>query len=107
MELCTLSNELLIIHTCVIKLCLTVTVSSALTLHTLSQENLPLVEAGFRNLQKHIENVLLFGVPVVVAINGFITDSLAEQELVQRLSRASGSFDAIICSHWATGGEIV
>ncbi len=81
--------------------------SSTLTLHTPSQENLPLVEAGFQNLQKHIENVLLFGVPVVVAINGFVTDSPAEQELVQRLSRASGAFDAIICSHWATGGEIV
>ncbi len=49
----------------------------------------------------------MFGVPVVVAINGFVTDSPAEQKLVQRLSRAAGAFDAIICSHWATGGEIV
>ena len=40
-----------------------------------SQENLPLLEAGFANLQKHIENVRLFGVPVVVAINSFVTDS--------------------------------
>ena len=40
-----------------------------------SQENLQLLAAGFVNLQKHIENVRLFGVPVVVAINSFITDS--------------------------------
>lgn len=40
-----------------------------------SQENLPLVEAGIVNLQKHVENVKLFGVPVVVAINRFTTDS--------------------------------
>lgn len=51
--------------------------------HT-SQENLLLVEAGF---QKHIENVLTFGVPVVVAINRFVTNSPPEQELVQRFSR--------------------
>ncbi len=70
-----------------------------------SQENLPLVEAGFQNLQKHIENVLLFGVPVVVAVNGFVTDSPAEQECVVSLSKAAGAFDAIICSHWANGGD--
>ena len=40
-----------------------------------SQENLSLLEAGFTNLQKHIENVRLFGVPVVVAINRFVTDT--------------------------------
>ena len=40
-----------------------------------SQENLDLLAAGFVNLQKHIENVRLFGVPVVVAINSFITDT--------------------------------
>ena len=40
-----------------------------------SQENLQLLTAGVVNLQKHIENVRLFGVPVVVAINSFITDS--------------------------------
>ena len=40
-----------------------------------SQENLKLLAAGFVNLQKHIENVRLFGVPVVVALNSFTTDS--------------------------------
>lgn len=40
-----------------------------------SQENLDLLATGFANLQKHIENVRLFGVPVVVAVNSFVTDS--------------------------------
>ncbi len=76
--------------------------------HTLtpSQENLPLVEAGFQNLKKHIENVLLFGVPVVVAVNCFSSDSPAEQAMVVGLSRAAGAFDAVICSHWANGGML-
>ena len=71
---------------------------------TIMQENLPLVEAGFSNLQKHIDNVHLFGVPVVVAINSFVTDTRAELELVQKLSRDAGAADAIICSHWTHGG---
>lgn len=69
------------------------------------QENLPLVEGGFSNLQKHIENVHLFGVPVVVAINSFATDTQAELELVLRLCKNSGASDAVICSHWAHGGN--
>ena len=72
-----------------------------------SQENLALLEAGFANLHKHIENVRLFGVPVVVAINMFSSDSTAELELVQRLSRDTGAFDAILCNHWAKGGELM
>ena len=40
-----------------------------------SQENLELLAAGFVNLHKHIENVHLFGVPVIVAINRFVTDA--------------------------------
>ena len=69
------------------------------------QENIPLVEAGFANLKKHIENVSLFGVPVVVAINSFVTDTKKECELVQHLCRESGAFDAVICNHWSQGGE--
>ena len=61
--------------------------------------------AGFSNLQKHIENVLLFGVPVVIAINSFVTDTQAELEIVQKLSKDAGAADAIICSHWAHGGN--
>jgi methylenetetrahydrofolate dehydrogenase (NADP+)/methenyltetrahydrofolate cyclohydrolase/formyltetrahydrofolate synthetase len=65
------------------------------------------VEAGFVNLLKHIENVHLFGVPVVVAINSFATDSNKECELVQRLCKQAGAFDAVICDHWSQGGTSV
>lgn len=70
-----------------------------------SQENLPLLEKGFANLQKHIENACSFGVPVVVGINSFSSDTSNELELVQKLSREAGAFDALICSHWASGGK--
>lgn len=62
------------------------------------------MEAGFANLQKHIENVKLFGVPVVVAINSFSTDTKRECELVQQLSMQVGAFDAVISDHWSQGG---
>ena len=70
-----------------------------------AQENLTLLEAGFANLQKHIENVHMFGVPVVIAVNSFTTDTPAELDLVLRKSKEAGAFDAIIASHWANGGE--
>jgi len=70
-----------------------------------TEENLTLVEQGCSNLIKQIENANKFGVPVVVAVNGFATDTPAELELVQRLSRENGAFDAVICNHWAKGGE--
>ncbi|KAK8385229.1 hypothetical protein O3P69_012202 [Scylla paramamosain] len=69
-----------------------------------TNENLELVEAGFSNLKKQIENGLVFGVPVVVAINTFVTDTPAELSLIQRLAKGAGASDAIICSHWAKGG---
>jgi methylenetetrahydrofolate dehydrogenase (NADP+)/methenyltetrahydrofolate cyclohydrolase/formyltetrahydrofolate synthetase len=69
-----------------------------------TQENLELLEAGFCNLGKHIVNAGKFGVPVVVAINSFTTDTDRELELVRRLARESGAFDAVICRHWAKGG---
>lgn len=68
------------------------------------EENLELVEKGCCNLQKQIENANKFGVPVVVAINSFVTDTEAELQLVQKIARDSGAFDAVICSHWAKGG---
>ena len=47
----------------------------------------------------------LFGVPVVVAINSFATDTKKECELVQMLSKQAGAFDAVICNHWSLGGK--
>lgn len=70
-----------------------------------TKENIPLLEAGFVNLKKHIENMCQFGVPVVVALNTFSSDSAAELELLQSLSKSAGAMDAVICNHWAKGGE--
>ncbi|XP_066282488.1 C-1-tetrahydrofolate synthase, cytoplasmic-like isoform X3 [Branchiostoma lanceolatum] len=68
------------------------------------EENIDLVEAGCSNLRKQIENALHFGIPVVVAINGFATDTEAEMQAVIKKSKEFGAFDAVICSHWANGG---
>ncbi|XP_055333521.1 C-1-tetrahydrofolate synthase, cytoplasmic-like [Paramacrobiotus metropolitanus] len=69
------------------------------------QENIELVRNGFANLGKHIENAQKFGLPVVVAINSFHTDTQAELDLVQQMSKEAGAYDAVICSHWADGGK--
>ncbi|KAI5946382.1 C-1-tetrahydrofolate synthase, cytoplasmic [Manis javanica] len=69
------------------------------------EENLELVEKGFSNLKKQIENARLFGVPVVVAMNAFKTDTEAELDLVNRLAKEHGAFEAVKCTHWAEGGK--
>uniref|UniRef100_A0A4X1UGU0 C-1-tetrahydrofolate synthase, cytoplasmic n=1 Tax=Sus scrofa TaxID=9823 RepID=A0A4X1UGU0_PIG len=69
------------------------------------EENLELVEKGFSNLRKQIENAKMFGVPVVVAVNAFKTDTEAELDLVSRLAKEHGAFDAVKCTHWAEGGK--
>ncbi|PUB18549.1 formate--tetrahydrofolate ligase [Yoonia sediminilitoris] len=70
----------------------------------LGAENVEAVEAGCANLGRHIENVKSFGVPVVVAINHFVTDTDAEVAAVQAYVEAEGS-EAILCKHWALGSE--
>ena len=69
-----------------------------------TESNLPLVEAGFCNLKKQIDNARMFGVPVVVAVNVFHTDTEGELELMARLARGAGAADAVLCRHWALGG---
>jgi len=69
----------------------------------LGQENVEAVKAGCANLQRHVENVKSFGVPVVVAINQFLGDTDAELEAVRTTAEALGA-KAILCSHWANGG---
>lgn len=69
------------------------------------EENLELLEKGCANLRKQIENANKFGVPVVVAINSFVTDTPAEVELVKSFAKQNGAYDAVICSHWAKGGQ--
>ena len=70
-----------------------------------TQENLELLEAGCANLTVHVRNARRFGVPVVVAINRFHTDTLAEIELVRRKAMEAGAYDAVPSNHWADGGE--
>ena len=60
---------------------------------------------GLPNLLHHIRIVGKFGVPVVVAVNGFATDSAAELDLVRRASLEGGAEDAVVCQNWALGGE--
>jgi methylenetetrahydrofolate dehydrogenase (NADP+) / methenyltetrahydrofolate cyclohydrolase / formyltetrahydrofolate synthetase len=70
-----------------------------------TQENLKLLEAGMCNLQRHIEIARMFGVPVVVAINQFPTDTPAELELARKAAAAAGAEAAVVASHWAEGGK--
>uniref|UniRef100_A0A8V5G0A9 formate--tetrahydrofolate ligase n=1 Tax=Melopsittacus undulatus TaxID=13146 RepID=A0A8V5G0A9_MELUD len=69
-----------------------------------TEENLQLVAGGCCNLQKQIQIAQLFGVPVVVAVNIFKTDSAAEVDLVCKIAKQSGAFDAVPCNHWSAGG---
>ncbi|RCH91316.1 tetrahydrofolate synthase, partial [Rhizopus azygosporus] len=69
-----------------------------------TEENLDYLRKGCDNLIKHIQNAKKFGVPVVVAINKFTTDTDAEMELVRELSLKAGADDAVACDHWSRGG---
>ncbi|GFP39500.1 formate--tetrahydrofolate ligase, partial [Candidatus Hakubella thermalkaliphila] len=72
---------------------------------TIERENVEAVEKGCENLEKHIENVLLHGVPVVVAINHFDSDTDAEIETIRKRAIAAGAEDAVVSQVWAKGGE--
>ncbi|CUJ87197.1 Formate--tetrahydrofolate ligase [Shimia thalassica] len=70
----------------------------------LGAENVDAVKAGCANLGRHIENVKSFGVPVVVAINHFVTDTDAEVDAVKSYVEEHGS-EAILSRHWELGSE--
>lgn len=70
----------------------------------LGSENLPALEKGSVNLLRHIENIKQFGVPVIVAINHFVTDTDAEVEAIKTAVSAVGA-EAVRCEHWAKGSE--
>jgi formate--tetrahydrofolate ligase len=70
----------------------------------LGKENVAAVEAGLANLGRHIRNVQKFGVPVVVGVNNFTTDTDAEFAAVQKYCAEMG-VDAIRCTHWAEGSK--
>ncbi len=67
-------------------------------------ENLGALERGCANLIKHIENGLQFGVPVIVAINRYATDTDREIALVEQVARESGAEGAFVSEVWARGG---
>uniref|UniRef100_A0A8C1DAA6 Monofunctional C1-tetrahydrofolate synthase, mitochondrial n=1 Tax=Cyprinus carpio carpio TaxID=630221 RepID=A0A8C1DAA6_CYPCA len=68
-------------------------------------ENLQLVADGCSNLKKQIQITHLFGVPVIVALNVFKTDTQAEIDMVCRIAEASGASAAVQCHHWSRGGR--
>ncbi|MBM3469247.1 MAG: formate--tetrahydrofolate ligase [Armatimonadetes bacterium] len=70
----------------------------------LVSENVEAVARGCENLQKHIENMRLHGLPVVVAINLFPTDTEREIAAVRKASLAAGAADAVTSEHHARGG---
>ena len=70
----------------------------------LNRENLTAVESGLVNLGRHIKNVGQFGVPAVVAVNHFTTDTDAEFKLVKEYCSNLG-VEAILCTHWENGSK--
>jgi formate--tetrahydrofolate ligase len=70
----------------------------------LSAENVEAVRAGGANLAKQIENVTVFGVPAVVAINAFPTDTPAEHAAIREVALAAGARDAVLATHFVEGG---
>ena len=69
----------------------------------LGKKNIEAVRTGAANILRHIENIKSFGVPVVVGINRFLTDTDGEIELLQDICADAGS-KAVECTHWANGG---
>ena len=70
----------------------------------LGPENVEAVKSGCVNLGRHIENMKSFGVPVLVAINHFVTDTDAEVGAIEDYVNSQGS-EAILCKHWADGSN--
>ena len=70
----------------------------------LENENLDAVQRGSSNLIRHLENIRKFGVPVVVAINHFLTDTNNEIELIKKIVHEVG-VQAVECKHWANGSK--
>lgn len=69
----------------------------------LGREDLTALEAGLANLARHVGNIRKFGVPPIVAINNFTSDTAAEHELIRSFCRNHLGVEAVICRHWADG----
>lgn len=69
------------------------------------QENVDILRKGCVNLAKQIANAKLYGVPVVVAVNKFSSDTEAEIDVIREEAVKAGAEDAILANHWAEGGK--
>ncbi len=70
----------------------------------LKNENVNALKIGLVNLERHINNIRKFGLPVTVAINHFVTDSKAEVDAVLDFCKTQG-VKASMCTHWSDGGD--
>mgnify|MGYP000850985209 CR=1 FL=1 len=71
-----------------------------------TDENLDLLRAGLPNMLHHIKTARKFGIPVVVAVNTFATDTPAELEMIRKAAvEEGGAADAVVCKNWELGGE--
>ena len=70
----------------------------------LANEDVDAVKNGCANLGRHIENIGFFGVPTIIAINHFVTDTDAEIEAIKEYVASQGS-EAVLCQHWAKGSK--
>ncbi|MBV9077430.1 MAG: formate--tetrahydrofolate ligase [Methylobacteriaceae bacterium] len=90
--------------------CVVVATIRALKMHggvpkgDLAREDVGALERGFANLERHVTNMRGYGLPVVVAINHFATDTEAEHARLRSLAAERLGVDAILCRHWAEGG---
>ncbi|MBM3700153.1 MAG: formate--tetrahydrofolate ligase [Actinobacteria bacterium] len=71
----------------------------------MDRPNVEAVLKGCENLEKMIENMKMFGVPVVVAVNNFVADSDEEIEVIREKAKAAGAEDAVTSRVWLKGGE--
>jgi formate--tetrahydrofolate ligase len=70
----------------------------------LLEENVEAVRLGAQNLAKQIENVTMYGIPAIVAINSFPTDTQGEVEAIREVALAAGARDAVVATHFVDGG---
>ncbi|KAL8641124.1 MAG: hypothetical protein Q9228_002026 [Teloschistes exilis] len=81
-------------------------ISPGAALHEIYRtENVDILRKGCVNLRKHVANAREYGIPVVVAINKFESDTEAEISVVREEALAAGAVDAIPANHWAEGGK--
>jgi formate--tetrahydrofolate ligase len=71
----------------------------------MQRPNIEAVAKGCANLEKMIENMKLFGIPVVVAVNNFDSDTKEEIEIIRQRAKAAGAEDALVSRVWLNGGE--